>query len=261
MIVIARNALNAIFTAARAGAVGRSVRSKLGDFPTVQDFGAKGDGITDDTAAFNAAAALGIAVRVPQVGSYYLLAGTVALASGTRFLGEGDGSRLHFTLAARTNGLNAAGTALAPLSGIRLERLRITGLANWFNVGGTALTGANSGNNNGTGINLTFCNDSRVESCSIDGWSDGGIAMADCQRSEILNCATNNVAQGVQFFAVNADCFDNKMIGNKATNTGLFNGIHCEGHASAGPGVLHGTIVSHNSSNGAWSTSKTRRTR
>lgn len=47
----------------------RSISSRFGDFVNVRDFGAAGDGVTDDTAAFAAAAAAGKTVYVPQ-GSY-----------------------------------------------------------------------------------------------------------------------------------------------------------------------------------------------
>ena len=57
------------FTAAGTGATARSIDSKLEDVVSVKDFGAKGDGVTDDTAAFNAAIAAGKTITVP-VGSY-----------------------------------------------------------------------------------------------------------------------------------------------------------------------------------------------
>lgn len=49
----------------------RSLADRFGDIINVKDFGAKGDGVTDDTAAFEAAAATGKTVFVPAA-SYYL---------------------------------------------------------------------------------------------------------------------------------------------------------------------------------------------
>ena len=48
------------------GAVFRNVQEKLDDFVNVLDFGAKGDGVTDDSAAFSNAAATGKKVFIPD---------------------------------------------------------------------------------------------------------------------------------------------------------------------------------------------------
>jgi hypothetical protein len=60
-----------------AGAVDRTVKAKLQEIVSVKDFGAVGDGVTDDTAAFNAAwaAADPQAVYVPAAS--YAITGTV----------------------------------------------------------------------------------------------------------------------------------------------------------------------------------------
>jgi hypothetical protein len=57
------------FTASGSGATERSVTSKLGDIISVKDFGATGDGTTDDTTGVTAADAIGKAIFVPN-GTY-----------------------------------------------------------------------------------------------------------------------------------------------------------------------------------------------
>lgn len=74
---------DANFTAAGSGAVPRTIQSKLRDMVSVYDFGAVGDGMTDDSAAIQAAAdalqaANGGTLVVPP-GNYYLAANTVTI--------------------------------------------------------------------------------------------------------------------------------------------------------------------------------------
>lgn len=70
------------------GTVNRTIGDGFGDFVSAKDFGAKGDGVTDDTAAINAALATGLLVKVPQ-GTYKITA-TLVVPAGGGIVGDGD---------------------------------------------------------------------------------------------------------------------------------------------------------------------------
>lgn len=66
-----------------------TVHQKLGEAISIKDFGAVGDGVANDTPAFQAAAALGIPIKVPMPPVRWRLSGQVNLYDGTIFYGEG----------------------------------------------------------------------------------------------------------------------------------------------------------------------------
>lgn len=78
------------FIQSGAGSVNRTVQSKLRDTVSVKDFGAVGDGVTDDTAAMTAAHATGKVVFYPK-GDYKF--STISF-SGGGLVGEGATTRL-----------------------------------------------------------------------------------------------------------------------------------------------------------------------
>ena len=84
------------FIQAGTGAVQRTVESKLQDVVSVKDFGAVGDGVADDTAAFSAASALGVSIYIPS-GTYLLSSSpttnsstTYVIDAGASFTGSGS---------------------------------------------------------------------------------------------------------------------------------------------------------------------------
>ncbi|TAA27680.1 hypothetical protein EA661_13075 [Pseudoxanthomonas winnipegensis] len=84
------------------GAIARSVQDKLRDSISVKDYGAVGDGLVDDTAAFVAAISDYRSVYVPR--GYYKISSTLLLLkSSFRLWGDGiDNTNLVFTSAVGT---------------------------------------------------------------------------------------------------------------------------------------------------------------
>lgn len=86
------------YLSAGTGAAARTMQAKLRDRISIKDFGAVGDGVTDDAPAINAAltasltALAGRDVYVPGSGAVYLCGSTIAVPSGSRLVGDGPQS-------------------------------------------------------------------------------------------------------------------------------------------------------------------------
>jgi hypothetical protein len=85
-----------------AGAVERDIVEKQKEIVSVKDFGAVGDGVTDDTAAIQAAINVGGVVRLPS-GTYQISAALI-VGGGVHLIGDGVDNT---TISAATNTFNA----------------------------------------------------------------------------------------------------------------------------------------------------------
>jgi hypothetical protein len=148
------------FIQAGTGAVLRTLQDKNRDIVSVKDFGAKGDGVTDDTAVFAAAALIGGRIYAPA-GTYLVTDTTLFALAGTTI--EGDGPRktiikfaptttgkpcFHFKLAAASEipfcgvlklGFDATGNTQGTKTAIRItdaEEMIISDIevSNWTSV-------------------------------------------------------------------------------------------------------------------------------
>jgi hypothetical protein len=125
---IATNAVNVQYDPAGTGAVSTTVQAKLRQTVSVKDYGAVGDGSTDDTAAFQYAVNASSAVYVPA-GTY--IVNVVTLDANTEIYGDGVASIIKQS-AAFVGGSQGSlyansGAAGTQLDGILIRDLRIEG--------------------------------------------------------------------------------------------------------------------------------------
>ena len=78
------------------GATDTTVKAKLQETVSVKDFGAVGDGVTDDTAAIQAALNAG-SVYFPATDDYYLISDDLTMSDGTIVSGDGYKSQIRQT--------------------------------------------------------------------------------------------------------------------------------------------------------------------
>lgn len=119
------------FIQSGTGATYRTVQSKLRDTVSVKDFGAVGDGVTDDTAAFNAAQGTGNITLLMPPGTYVL--NNFRLKTGARLVGMG------YETTAIKQGV-AGNPAVNCTSDVTTGQISSAGLLNCKVIGATSAT-------------------------------------------------------------------------------------------------------------------------
>lgn len=168
------------------GAVQRTIASKLSDFVSVKDFGATGDGSTDDSAAIQAAinfANGGKKVFFP-LGTYNCT--NINLVSGTTLIGETYKGGKSGTSGARLYGTNGAN----PILNAGVARLEIRNLT----FDGAATAGIES--------TSSYLADAIIDGCNFTTLLDYGI-NAILIASVVENCTFGYLGGTSGFTAIN----------------------------------------------------------
>lgn len=106
------------------GAQDRTLTSKLQEFVSVKDFGAAGDGVTDDTAAIQAAISAAETIIIP-VGTY-LVTSTITIPSGKNLVGQG----MYFDVIIESTASGSVFASGAEVRSVKISDLTIRKSAN-----------------------------------------------------------------------------------------------------------------------------------
>jgi hypothetical protein len=223
------------FTQAGTGASARTVQARLRDIVSVKDFGAVGDGVTDDTAAIQAAITAATNVLVPP--------GTYGISSQITSTGN-----LHLTIQGTLKPLSNAGspgTALLKVTGSNCT-IRFDGAggidcvsASFSNWNGIAAGSASSmieavevyggafrnvGLNNTSAAVISFSavksgtiRDTSIKNCGVVGNVSGGgfgIYTDNCEAVVV----DGNTLDTVGSTGINMSCGLNNVVSNNAVN-------------------------------------------
>lgn len=219
---IASNASNVQYDPAGTGAVATNVQAKLREIVSVKDFGATGDGSTNDTVAIQAALDSGAGGVYFPSGNY--LVSSVSARSNTLIYGDGQASQL--TASGTGNILVISGVSGgAQIENVIVQNLSFLGLNN-MNVGPI-----------GCGVIVQYAVNVTVDQCYFDSFGPG-----------VADTATGGAAL---LFYLN--CVDVTASNNTVVNgTGYLNGTDIAMYSFAGYGIVTGNRTYSTNSQGIY---------
>lgn len=210
------------FIQAGTGAILRTAQSELRDTVSVKQFGAVGDGVTDDLAAFNlavaAASLLGKALHVPATSAYYKLSDTLTINTQS-FSMFGDGTMSCLVI----HNATGADCIKVQASHVSIRDIGISGIA---------------GSGNGLHINTTGAvGEGRYSGIWI-GWVDGDGLRVTQGQSNIFTEISIDQNSGYRPITLTSGTEGNtnngfNILGNASGNTNNQSFVNCRSNAGA----------------------------
>jgi hypothetical protein len=176
-----------------SGTVARTASSKMSDFVSINDFGAVGDGTTDDTAAIqnaiNSLGALGGTVYIPNTMQCYVASDLTVKANcglkGAHIITGSPKDNTNIPYAGVGSAIRLASTATINMNGgSALQGLLIYRQGMTFPV-------ANSNAFAGTAVKIIW-DDVAIFQCQIMGFQYGIKSVPSAQRPRIYDCNLDN---------------------------------------------------------------------
>lgn len=168
-------AANVAFKQDGTGAVSTNVAAKLEQVVSVKDFGAAGDGITDDTAAIQAAVNSGAGGVVFFPEGIYLISDAISVPANTHLQGTGVGSVIKsLTLVNGGSGFGCRQLDIRAVAGVRVSDIKFDG---------GSLTGLTAGMRS---ILCYEATDYIIQDC-VFVTPGAAVASVNCSRYSILN--------------------------------------------------------------------------
>lgn len=204
------------YTYPEVNAVQESVEERLAQYVSVKDFGAIGDGVTDDTDAFQNAIDNGGMVFVP-VGNYKIDGELTVTASGTQIVGAGKESLI--TLNSSTIGIAfSGGIENVKLANVKLYSSSATNtLVSTKGINDLAII--NNVNFEGGGIQLLITSD-------VSSAGSYGIHVQNClfyaASIKGVSIAPQSVAYAQAIFITDCEFFGNKQSLFVTSGSGIF---------------------------------------
>jgi hypothetical protein len=214
------NSSGITYTPTGTGAVTTNVQDKLRQTVSVKDFGATGDGTTDDTVAIQNAINASTSVYVPS--GTYLISSTIAIGShvkvyadsattgstavGVYFIKQSTMTTVGVTIDSNSilDGVGVTSQSGAVGGGIQVIGVGVS----LINVIAASLGGASSGVGIriGKDTHLNNVNLWKMDNCYANGWSSHGIYVHDdpgyapnANAGTMINCrATANAGDGIR---------------------------------------------------------------
>jgi len=198
------------FLQSGVGAVARTVQAKLSETVSVKDFGAVGDGITDDKNAFDLADALNVQIHVPAgdylIGSSVTLSSQITFDAGAKLL-IGNGVTVAFTgqvVSGPYQIFQCTGTGAVTFN----EAKTAEGYPEWW--GAVVNDNGAAASANRTAINACITALPRTKLQPADYWIDDYIHLAISHRELI--------GQGYPYDGATADVVSRIVVNNGTTD-------------------------------------------